>query len=190
MQHFDNNVYIHSFSKETAAPGLRMGCLVGSEPVAAKIIDYNSMFFSCHPALIQKALNSYLGSGDFFYEVLREQMPRRIKLADDILNKSQHISYVLPNAAFYMYIRISRLGVDADSFARGLLRAHGVCVCPGTGFGPTGRDYIRITLSGDEHEIYQGCETLIRYVEEIGSRGELSPGCPKFPAHVSPYDLP
>lgn len=164
--HRENNIYIYSFSKDTAAPGLRMGCVVAPAEVIGKITDFNSMFFSCHPGILQRTVRRYIERGHFFYEHIRNVVRARIEIVDSILKQCPLISYVVPNSALYIYLNIGRLGVDAEQFAANLLQECHLCVCPGNGFGPSGHRYIRLTVSGDENELYTGCRILIDYVKE------------------------
>ena len=54
-------------------------------------------------------------------------------------------TYGHPGGAFYIYTNISSSGLPAREFCERLLRETGVMVFPGTMFGDTSRDYIRIS---------------------------------------------
>jgi len=164
VQHFLTNFYIYSLSKDAAAPALRIGCVVGDAAVVAKIADYNSLFFSCLPKPMQLAAAVYLESGHSQLNILRSAIVERIEAVSNILKQSPWLSFVRPNAGIYIYVNISRTGLASDEFANRFLRDRGVCVCPGTGFGPSGSQYIRICLSGNESELYSGCEEFVDFV--------------------------
>jgi len=162
-RHRANNIYLYSFSKDAAAPGLRMGCVVGPRAVIEKIGDYSSMFFSCSPPLFQKTILSYIQRQSPYAATIRHEMTERIAAVDAILSAAPALSYVLPKAAFYVYVNISSLGADADEFAHTLLNEAGVCVCPGTAFGPAGRTYVRLSLAGKREDVEEGCRKLAEF---------------------------
>jgi aminotransferase len=54
-------------------------------------------------------------------------------------------SYGHPGGAFYIYTNVASSGLPAPEFCERLLRETGVMVFPGTMFGDTSTDYIRIS---------------------------------------------
>lgn len=166
--HIDGVIYLYSFSKDAAAPGLRLGCAVADKTITAKLSDMNSLTFSCSPSGLQHALLAYLENGGDFHKEICQEISRRIKIVDGILGGARGISYTVPDAAFYFYINISELDPDADTFARRLLHEEGVCVCPGTGFGPTGRRHVRLSIAMDEADMLEGCRTLVKFINAQG----------------------
>jgi aspartate/methionine/tyrosine aminotransferase len=171
LPHGENLFYLYSLSKDAAAPGLRIGCAVGAPHVIGKVADYNSLLLSCLPPLLQRVAARYLTGGRDFAATLRAEIPARIDAVDEILRSQPLLTYVRPNAAFYVFLNVSASGRDADAFANELLHTRGVCVCPGTAFGERGSEYVRVTLAGPEDELYAGCEQLAAFV----SRAAESP---------------
>lgn len=169
--HHPDAVYLYSFSKDAAAPGLRLGCAVGDPAVAARVADFNSMFYSCAPTSLQRALTAYLERGEPYARVIRDLMPRRIQAVDALLRACPALDYVVPDAAFYVYLNIHRLRLDAEEFTLGLLHRHGVCVCPGTGFGPAGRHHVRISLAGAEADVLEGARRIAAYAGSLARAG-------------------
>jgi aminotransferase len=54
-------------------------------------------------------------------------------------------TYGHPGGAFYIYTNVSSSGLPAPEFCERLLMETGVMVFPGTMFGDTSTDYIRIS---------------------------------------------
>jgi aspartate/methionine/tyrosine aminotransferase len=165
LPHHDHCLYLHSLSKEAAVPGMRIGALIGAPEIVAKVADFNSLFYSCLPKFVQRAAAQYLSSDNQFYQRLRAKMPKRIALVDEILAGCPALNYVVPNAAFYVYADISRTGLDAETFTRALLAERHVAVCPGTYFGPSGANYVRLSLAGDERDVLEGCARLVDFAQ-------------------------
>ena len=168
VKHRSNLFYIYSLSKDTAAPALRIGCIVGEKNVIKKIADHNSLFYSCLPKFIQLAAADYLFEDHRPYRVaLRDSMMQRITRICEILKDAPLISYVKPNAGIYFFFNISKSKLDGESFAKQFLSNYDVCVCPGSGFGPSGKDYVRICISGDEKFLYEGCNRIVRFFNSL-----------------------
>ena len=164
VKHRSNLFYIYSLSKDTAAPALRIGCIIGDRHVIEKIADHNSLFYSCLPKFIQLAAADYLFEDHRAFRIsLRDAMVVRINKICEIFKESPQITYVRPNAAIYFFLNISKSKLDGDSFANQLLSKYGVCVCPGSGFGPSGKDFVRICISVDEKTVYEGCKRIVRF---------------------------
>lgn len=167
LRHRGNCVYLYSLSKEAAAPGLRIGSLVGPPAIAGKIADFNSMFLSCMPDFIQNAAAAYLEVGGDFHQQICATMPARIEAAARILKRSRSLRFVLPNASFYIYLDISRTGVQADQFCNRLLEERRVAVCPGTCFGPSGKAFVRVSICGEEADLLEGCAILVDFADQL-----------------------
>jgi aspartate/methionine/tyrosine aminotransferase len=165
-RHQENMVYLYSFSKDAAIPGFRLGCLVGPDSIASKVADFNSMFFSCMPALLQHVLVDYLRQGGDFHIRMRAEMPSRIHDVVELLQTAPALRFEVPNAAFYIFLDIGASGMDGESFATRLLHESGVCVCPGNAFGPGSQQHVRVTLSGDRQELVDGVRLLVDFFNE------------------------
>jgi aspartate/methionine/tyrosine aminotransferase len=167
IQHHKNIIYIYSLSKDTAAPALRIGCVVGEEIIIKKIGNYNSLFYSCLPKFIQLAAADYLLEDHrYFRNDLRVEMAQRIENVCKILTKEPRITYVKPNAGIYFYLNIAASNLNGEQFANALLNSAGVSVCPGISFGLSGLNYIRICISGNKDDLYVGCEKLISFFDK------------------------
>ncbi len=169
-KHRPTTFYVYSLSKDAAAPALRAGCVVGDPAIVAKVADYNSLFYSCLPKPLQLTAARYL-EDSYLRQVgrLNRIIEGRIEAVTAILRPSKWISFVRPNAAIYIYLNIKRTGLDSETFANRFLHERAVCVCPGTGFGPSGRFYVRICLSGKEDELYAGCTALVDFAASVAA---------------------
>lgn len=169
-KHRPTTFYVYSLSKDAAAPALRVGCVVGEATIVGKVADYNSLFYSCLPKPLQLTAARYLVDG-YARQAGRINaiIEGRIEAVTAILRPSPWLSFVRPNAAIYIYLNISRTGLDSESFTKRFLHERAVCVCPGTGFGPSGRFYVRICLSGREDELYAGCAALVEFCAAVAA---------------------
>jgi len=166
--------YIYSLSKDAGAPGLRLGFVTGSESLAAKVADYNSLFYSCLPKSLQLAAQSFLEDESRSYTQAVSIYEARAKEVSEIFSNARSISFVKPNASIYFFLNVSETGLTGQEFAFELLNQKSVCVCPGIGFGPAGDRYVRISIAGDRDELQVGCERILDFADHLVSRRTLS----------------
>lgn len=157
--------WIYSLSKDAGAPGLRIGSVVGSAPLVAKLGDFNSMFFSCLPKHIQLAGAKFLASENNSIEEIRQRYQGRLEKAHSIIAGTKTLIPSKPNSSIYCFIDVGPTGLSGEDFATQLLVSDNVAVCPGDGFGPSGNSYIRISVSGDEEDLYEGLRRITRFAE-------------------------
>jgi aspartate/methionine/tyrosine aminotransferase len=67
-------------------------------------------------------------------------------------------------------VDVSRSGLDARTFALGLLRDKRVAVAPGTAFGDEGRHLVRVSLATERGALVEGVTRLCQYIDEVRSR--------------------
>ena len=67
----------------------------------------------------------------------------------------------MPEGAFYGWINIKETGETSHQFCERLLREQHVALVPGAPFGPSGDDYVRMTLVKPWDDLKQGL-ALIR----------------------------
>jgi alanine-synthesizing transaminase len=118
----------------------------------------------CSPTPAQYAVRPALGDeGRFIREFKTEIMARR-DLALRRVGEIDGISSSVPDAAFYLMIRVADLmGRTDEQFAIDLLNKTGVLVVHGSGFGTRPEEgYFRLVYLADE-------STLNKAFEEIGS---------------------
>jgi aspartate/methionine/tyrosine aminotransferase len=72
-----------------------------------------------------------------------------------------------PRGAFYTMGDISRSGMDSRTFAFELLEKAKVAVAPGTAFGETARDLVRISLASSEKDLREGTRRMHEFIEEL-----------------------
>ena len=167
IKNLPNIFYIYSISKDLASPGMRIGVVVGDSEVIKKIANLNSLIYSCLPKFIQLAAAEYLEEDHREYRsLLRKNLNQRIINVSNKLDAVKALTYVMPNSGIYFFLNISATKLDGDQFAKILLNQEAVSVCPGSSFGKNGINYIRICIGGDEIELYEACEKIIKSFKE------------------------
>ncbi|HUU36071.1 MAG TPA: pyridoxal phosphate-dependent aminotransferase [Vicinamibacterales bacterium] len=140
----ERTVTLNGFSKTYAMTGWRVGYLAAPGDFVAKVTEPRHTL-SINTCTISQyaALAALTGSQAPVQAMLDEYAARRAWLMPALTEAG--FTYGHPGGAFYIYTNVSSSGLAAPEFCERLLRETGVMVFPGTMFGDTSTDYVRIS---------------------------------------------
>lgn len=140
----ERTVTLNGFSKTYAMTGWRVGYLAAPGDFVAKVTEPRHTL-SINTCTISQyaALAALTGPQEPVRQMLANYAERRAWLMPALTEAG--FTYGHPGGAFYVYTNISSSGLPAPEFCERLLRETGVMVFPGTMFGDTSTDYIRIS---------------------------------------------
>ena len=140
----DRTVTLNGFSKTYAMTGWRVGYLAAPGDFVGKLTEPRHTL-SINTCTISQyaALAALTGPQEPVQQMLDDYAARRAWLMPALT--AAGFTYGHPGGAFYIYTNIASSGLAAPDFCERLLRATGVMVFPGTMFGDTSRDYIRVS---------------------------------------------
>ncbi len=151
-------IEFHSFSKSYNMTGWRIGMAVGNPQIIDALRRIKSNLDSGIPQAIQRmAMKAITGPQDCIPEHNRIYQTRRDRIID-ALHKIG-IEAAKPRASLYIWARCPR-GYSSAEFAEDLLEQSGVVVTPGTGYGPSGEGYFRISLTLPDDQLEKGLAHL------------------------------
>lgn len=173
----DRTIIVDGVSKSFAMTGWRLGWCVAPAEIAKAITRAQSHMTSCPNSIAQYAALSALTDEENnakFISEMRKTFEDRRNAAKEILDKN-HIEYVSPKGAFYIFVKISdafgktaKSGVSIDSsitFCDALLSELGVAAVPGDAFGA--KDYVRISYALDVERVKKGVSLLAEFVRNL-----------------------
>lgn len=161
----DRVVSIYSFSKSYAMTGWRVGYAIASEEIIGLMTRLIEPVVSCAPSFAQKAAEVALKESDNFLIEMRDHYKKRRDNAFAILEKNNVRAYK-PKGTFYMLIDMSSTNIPSDKIAFKLLEEEKVSVGPGTTFGETTKDMIRISLATEESELLEGVQRICDFIKK------------------------
>jgi len=163
-QHTDNVVMVDALSKSHAMSGWRIGWTVSPEPLAERLARLGmAMLFGCSQ-FIQDAAAFALRNDDVYVEKMRLEYLARRDLLVAGLNALPGLRCAVPDAGMFVMVDVSGTGLDGLAFAERLFDAQGVSTVPGVGFGPSGRNYVRISLAQDRATLARALERIAGYL--------------------------
>jgi aspartate/methionine/tyrosine aminotransferase len=143
----DTVISLHSFSKDLAIPGYRVGAIVAGEPVlyeALKLIDCVQI---SAPRIGQEAVIAGLTESRRWR---REQSARiaRSQAAFEALMKRRPGGFELASSgAFFGWVRHPFTDLDTGEVIKRLVLDHDVLAIPGTAFTPTDERWVRFSFA-------------------------------------------
>lgn len=136
-------IEFHSLSKAYNMPGWRVGFAAGNADIVDALRTVKTHTDSGTFTAIQHAAVAALNDTTGYPESLRAVYRERMHLLCDGLERAG-LQVLRPRATFYCLIRCPG-GTDSAGFAKRLLEEVHVLAVPGSGFGPGGEGYVRLT---------------------------------------------
>jgi aspartate/methionine/tyrosine aminotransferase len=157
---------VFTFSKTYAMTGYRVGYVVANAEIADvmnKILEAN---MSCVTSFVQKAAEAALTGPQEPVRKMVGAYKRRRDLVDDIL-RQYGMWTSRPRGAFYAMADVSAAGMDSRTFAFKLLEETKVAVAPGTAFGETAQDFVRISLASSDDDLREGIGRMNGFIKSM-----------------------
>jgi len=159
----DRTVLIGGFSKSYAMTGWRIGWVAAPADLMVGIAKVHQYGIMCAPTVAQFAAIEALRIGEPFVLEMQTEYDRRRQLITRRLNEIG-LHCFEPRGAFYCFPNIGVTGMDDETFAQALLAEERVAVVPGTAFGPSGADHVRMCYATAYEEIVEAMDRLDRFV--------------------------
>lgn len=154
----DCGIEFHSFSKTYNMAGWRIGMACGNSKVIDALRRLKTNLDSGIPQAIQyMAVAALNGPQEVVLAHNRIYQARRDRIVD-VLHKIGFQAN-LPRAGLYIWVRCPE-GYTSVEFAESLLDQVSVVVTPGTGYGPGGEGFIRLSLTLPDDKIEKGLTRL------------------------------
>ncbi len=151
-------VEFHSLSKSYNMTGWRIGMAVGNADMINALKTFKSNLDSGIPQAIQHAAIEALSGPQDCIEKHNDTYQKRRDLIIETL-ADIGIKAVTPRASLYIWAGVPE-GYTSLEFAADLLEQVGVVVTPGTGYGPHGEGYIRLSLTIPDASLLKGLNKL------------------------------
>jgi len=156
-------VAIYGVSKSHAMTGWRLGYAIAPVEISAVISKLQELLVSCASSISQRAATAALLGPYEPVEKMRDAYQKRRDIALDILRRYGLYEYT-PRGAFYLMVNVSRLGNNSGEIAKQLLQETKVATAPGTAFGKSMIQHVRVSLAASEEDIRTGMERLCQAI--------------------------
>jgi LL-diaminopimelate aminotransferase len=157
----DVGIEFHSLSKSYNMTGWRIGMAVGNPTLIDALRRIKSNLDSGIPQAIQYMAMAALNGPQNSIEEHNIIYQRRRDKVLQTLNK-MGIQAQTPKASLYIWARCPT-GYTSAEFAEDLLEQASVVVTPGTGYGPSGEGYFRVSLTISDANLEKGLARLSKW---------------------------
>jgi N-succinyldiaminopimelate aminotransferase len=169
---FRNLIAFTSLSKRSNVPGMRSGFVAGDARIIKQFLLYRTYHGSAMSPTLQQA--SIAAWNDEVHVVEnRDKYRRKFEQVTPLL--AEWLDVALPDAGFYLWAGVDRLGLDDVAFARGLLAQYNVAVLPGSllarevqGVNP-GAGRVRMALVAEPDECLEAAQRIAAFAQVLRS---------------------
>jgi aminotransferase len=142
----DNTIVASSFSKSYSMAGLRLGWAISSKANIINLQRLHMFISTCENTATQYAgVAALTGDQDCVQRMVSEYRRRRDRVIDLLDDIPQLMSY-RPQGAFFIMPSLPE-GADSTDIAMRMLREAKVCTIPGSAFGDSSSNALRISYA-------------------------------------------
>ena len=159
-------VFVTSLSKSYAMTGFRAAYVISDEPSTTQMSKLNGLIMTSAPEFVQYAIIAAMGC-DVFVKEKVELIKKRRDVAVRYLRKFLNAELYVPDGSLYVFPKLhnSNETFDSEKFALDLLEKKFVSVSPGTSFGSSFNEHVRMTLLQSEKRIEEGIERMAQLIK-------------------------
>ena len=150
-----------SFSKPYAMTGWRVGYLTCPDYVMDRLLLLSAAEITAVPTFLQEAAVTALQTDPApmreTYRKRRDYVCKRLR--------DMGLSFPEPEGAFYVFVDISRFGIDSGTFCTRMIQEGKVAAVPGSCFGAEG--YIRLSYCYSDEELKKGLDRMEAFIHTL-----------------------
>jgi len=171
---YKRTITCSGLSKSYSMTGWRIGYTGSSKEIAKLMSSVQSHLASNPNSIAQKAAYEALTGPQDSVREMRNEFEKRRDYMYDRIEEMKHISAVMPQGAFYMFVDISevldksykgqKIG-DVGNMAKLLLENYRVAVIPCNDFGFD--DHIRLSYAISLEQIKKGLDRIESFLEDL-----------------------
>jgi len=162
-------IYVNGFSKAFAMTGWRLGFVCAPPPLYEAMFKIHQYTIMCAPTFSQyagiAALSQSFADGFEAVAAMRDSYDKRRRYIYKALTDAG-LACFEPLGAFYIFPSVNQMGIDGDTFAMRLLEQEKVVVVPGSAFGESGKDHVRISYAYSMQKLITATARIATFVRE------------------------
>jgi aspartate/methionine/tyrosine aminotransferase len=159
-------VYLYSFSKSYAMSGWRLSYMVMPAELKREAMKVHDATMICAPRISQLAGIVALSQPSDHKQRFEMILDKRRQLICHRLDKLRHVfSYQKPEGAYYIFPKLITADTSSREFAIDLLNNARVAVTPGSAFGPSGEQHVRMAYCVDDDSINLAFDRMEDYFQ-------------------------
>ncbi|GLB46535.1 aminotransferase [Philodulcilactobacillus myokoensis] len=162
----DQTIVINGLSKSHAMTGWRVGYVAGPAEFVKKATKVHAFMVTSPSDPAQDAATEALTNGLDDPIGMRKIYFKRRNFINKAMN-DMGLKTVLPQGAFYLFVKIPASYNNSEAFALDLARKAKVGVTPGSAFGTGGEGYIRLSYAASDHDLHLAADRMKTFMDQI-----------------------
>jgi aminotransferase len=162
----ERTILIDSISKRFSMTGYRLGYATGPAEIISCMTKMQENIAACAPLPSQhasiEAYNSFAEDTS-----LRDIFLKRRDYIYPAINSIDKLSCNKPEGTFYLFVNISKTGMDSFTFCKELLLNAHVAVAPGITYGKEYDNYVRLAYTLEIPKLEEGVQRIKTFVEGL-----------------------
>jgi aspartate/methionine/tyrosine aminotransferase len=145
-------VSLHSFSKDLAIPGYRVGAVVASPELSREVMKLLDCVAICPPRVGQEAAWAGLASAREWRRARANEVADKRRWLETVLADRPGGFELLSCGGFFGWVRHPFAGHGTDEVVRDLITRYDTLVIPGTAFLPDDRQVFRVSFGNVDRD--------------------------------------
>ena len=166
----ERTVIVNGFSKAFAMTGWRLGYALAPREIISVMYKVHQYGIMCAPTISQYAgaycLEECFDTNFEVINEMKEEYENRRRFVVKKL-KDMGLDCFMPRGAFYVFVDVSKCGMDGEEFAERLLEEELVAVVPGEAFGSFGKNYVRIRYAYSIADLTKALTRIEKFVKNL-----------------------
>ncbi len=162
----DRVIVLNSISKSHAAPGFRSGWCVASADFCNRSLPLSEAMLFGNQPFIADATALAVAAPSPVAAGMCERFAARARRLQARLHGETSLIVHAPGAGMFALVDVSSTGMDGATFANALLDEANVAVMPGSSFGTSIENWIRVALTRPDDQFDEGTRRLVEFVTD------------------------
>ncbi len=163
----DRVIVASSISKSHASPGFRSGWCIAPASFAEAILPLSeSMLFGNQPFIADMTAQA-VRDGSTVAAGMRARYGARAARLAARFGQNGPLRVHRPEAGMFAMIDVSATEMNGHDYALDLLHKAGVAVMPGTSFGTTLKNWVRVALTVDDGLFDTACDRILAHADDL-----------------------
>lgn len=158
-------IVFNSISKNYGISGWRLGYVIAHRDLIAQILKVNQHLITCPATILQYYVAKHFAE---ILDITRPQIAELLNRRDQVSRYLDQIGLArLPgNATFYFFVSIAPSRLTSEEFCSRLLHEEHVSVVPGSGYGASCDQYVRVSFgTATMEENFLGLRKIKQLIE-------------------------
>ncbi len=163
----DRTIVVSSISKSHAAPGFRSGWCVGPEAFTENLLSLSETMLFGNQPFIADMTEQGIREGSSVAPGMKQRFAARAEQLQQRLSQESVLNVHSPEAGMFALIDVSATGMNGNDYALHLLEHGDVAVMPGSSFGDTLDNWVRVALTVDDASFATAIDRIITHAANL-----------------------